>query len=138
MKNLPLGIQTFRDFIELDYIYVDKTKAIHDLFARGGKYYFLSRPRRFGKSVLISTLAEIFSGNKELFKGLWIYDQIQWTPYPVIHMDFSTIDFTSPQKLKESIKKFLDETARSHELTLDEDNSAKELKKLCHLIFLSY
>jgi hypothetical protein len=126
MKNLPLSIQTFRDFIELDYIYVDKTKLIHDLFARGGKYYFLSRPRRFGKSVLISTLAEIFSGNKELFKGLWIYDKIQWPQYPVIHMDFSTIDFTSPQKLKDSIKKFLDETAISHGLTLDKDNSDKE------------
>ena len=67
MKHLPLGIQTFRDFYELGYLYVDKTKQIHDLFARGGKYYFLSRPRRFGKSLLISTLAEIFSGNQEIF-----------------------------------------------------------------------
>ena len=126
MKNLPLGIQTFRDFIELDYIYVDKTKPIHDLFARGGKYYFLSRPRRFGKSVLISTLAEIFSGNKELFKGLWIYDKIQWTQHPVIHMDFSTIDYTSPQKMEESIKKLLNKTAISHSVTLDEKNTYKE------------
>jgi hypothetical protein len=126
MKKLPLSIQTFRDFIEQDYIYVDKTKPIHDLFARGGKYFFLSRPRRFGKSLLISTLAEIFSGNKELFKGLWIYDKIEWTPYPVIHMDFSTIDYTSPKKFKESIKKFLNKTAISHGLTLDEEKSDKE------------
>ncbi|NIM17984.1 MAG: AAA family ATPase [Candidatus Aminicenantes bacterium] len=67
MKNLPIGVQTFRDFREKDYLYVDKTKQIHDLFARGGKYYFLSRPRRFGKSLLISTLAEIFRGNKRIF-----------------------------------------------------------------------
>ncbi|HLP46250.1 MAG TPA: AAA family ATPase, partial [Candidatus Kapabacteria bacterium] len=96
MKNLPLSIQTFRDFIEEGYIYVDKTKQIHDLFARGGKYYFLSRPRRFGKSLLISTLAEIFSGNKELFKGLWIYDKIAWTQYPVIHLDLSKLSFKTP------------------------------------------
>ncbi|HLP44858.1 MAG TPA: AAA family ATPase [Candidatus Kapabacteria bacterium] len=126
MKNLPLSIQTFRDFIEQDYIYVDKTKPIHDLFARGGKYYFLSRPRRFGKSVLISTLAEIFSGNKELFKGLWIYDKIQWTSNPIIHMDFSKIDYETPNKLKESIKKFLNKTAISHGLTLDEKKTFKE------------
>jgi hypothetical protein len=126
MKNLPLSIQTFRDFIELDYIYVDKTKPIHDLFARGGKYYFLSRPRRFGKSVLISTLVEIFSGNKELFKGLWIYDKIQWTQYPVIHIDFSTIDYGTPEKLEKSIKDFLDETALSHGFTLDKEKSYKE------------
>jgi len=126
MKNLPLSIQTFRDFVEEGYLYVDKTKLIHDLFARGGKYYFLSRPRRFGKSVLISTLAEIFSGNKELFKGLWIYDKIQWSSYPVVHIDFSTIDYESPEKLKESIKKFLQKTALSHGAVLDEEKTYKE------------
>jgi hypothetical protein len=112
MKNLPLSIQTFRDFPEGNYLYIDKTKQIYDLFARGGKYYFLSRPRRFGKSLLISTLAEIFSGNKELFKGLWIYDRIEWTQYPVIHIDFSKIDYETPEKLKESINMFLDKIAR--------------------------
>ena len=126
MKNLPLSIQTFTKFAAGNYLYVDKTKSIYNLLSGGGEYYFLSRPRRFGKSVLISTLAEIFSGNKELFKGLWIYDQIQWTQFPVIHMDFSTIDYSSPKKLKESIKKFLDETAISHGLTLDEEKSDKE------------
>ena len=126
MKNLPLSIQTFRDFIDEDYIYVDKTKQIHDLFATGGRYYFLSRPRRFGKSLLISTLAEIFSGNKELFKGLWIYDKIQWIKYPVILIDFSKMDFESPTKLKESLKKFLHKTAVSHDITLDEKKTYKE------------
>ncbi|MDQ1351377.1 MAG: hypothetical protein QG657_1679 [Acidobacteriota bacterium] len=126
MKKLPLSIQTFRDFTEENYIYVDKTKLIHDLFASGGRYYFLSRPRRFGKSLLISTLAEIFSGNKELFKGLWIYDKIEWTAHPVIHIDFSKIDFENPEKLKESIKKFLNKTAISHGVSLDEGNTYKE------------
>ncbi|HLP46263.1 MAG TPA: AAA family ATPase [Candidatus Kapabacteria bacterium] len=126
MKNLPLSIQTFRDFIDLGYIYVDKTKQIHDLFATGGKYYFLSRPRRFGKSLLVSTLAEIFSGNKELFKDLWIYDKIEWLKHPVIHMDFSKMDFESPTKLKESLKKFLHKTAVSHDINLDEKKTYKE------------
>lgn len=126
MKNLPVGIQTFRDMIEKDYLYVDKTKQIYDLFAKGGRYYFLSRPRRFGKSLLISTLAEIFSGNRSLFKGLWIHDRIEWTQYPVIHIDFSKIDYETPEKLKESIKKFLDETAASYGETLDAEKSYKE------------
>jgi len=86
MKKLPLSIQVFSKLIEGDYLYIDKTRDIYNLFAEGGQYYFLSRPRRFGKSLLISTLAEIFSGNKELFKGLWIYDKIEWSKYPVIHM----------------------------------------------------
>ncbi|NIM14746.1 MAG: AAA family ATPase [Candidatus Aminicenantes bacterium] len=126
MKNLPLGVQTFRDFSEKNYIYVDKTRQIHDLFARGGKYYFLSRPRRFGKSLLISTLAELFSGNKELFKGLWIYDKIEWTQYPVILIDFSKIDYETPEKLKESIKEFLDNTAIFYGVTLNKKKSYKE------------
>ncbi len=126
MKNLPLSIQTFRDFIDQDYIYVDKTKQIHDLFATGGRYYFLSRPRRFGKSLLISTLSEIFSGNKELFKGLWIYDKIEWAKYPVIHIDLSKMDFETPTKLKESLKQFLHKTAVSYDVTLDEKKTYKE------------
>lgn len=65
---------------------VDKTEHIYNLLADGGTYYFLSRPRRFGKSLLISTLKEMFSGNKELFKGLWIYDKITWEKYPVIYL----------------------------------------------------
>lgn len=125
MKKLPLSIQTFSKLIEGNYLYVDKTQHIYNLFAEGGQYYFLSRPRRFGKSLLISTLAEIFSGNKELFKGLWIYDKIDWIKHPVIHMDLSKMDFESPTKLKDSIKQFLNGTASSYGLTLDEGKTYK-------------
>ena len=69
MKNLPIGIQTFSKIIHNDCVYVDKTRQIAELL-QAGNYLFL--PRRFGKSLLISTLAEIFSGNKALFKGLYI------------------------------------------------------------------
>jgi len=102
MKKLPIGVQTFNKFKAGNYLYIDKTRDIYNLFAEGGQYYFLSRPRRFGKSLLISTLSEIFSGNKALFEGLWIYDKIQWTQHPVIHLDLSKITFKSPDSLEKA------------------------------------
>ncbi|MBI4648847.1 MAG: AAA family ATPase, partial [Bacteroidia bacterium] len=90
MKKLPIGKQDFARLINEGYIYVDKTDYIQRLISTGS-VYFLSRPRRFGKSLTVSTLKEIFSGNKELFRGLWIYDKIEWKKYPVIHFDFSKI-----------------------------------------------
>ena len=83
MKRLPIGIQTLRKIIEGDYIYIDKTKHALELIDRY-QYVFLSRPRRFGKSLFIDTLYEIFTGNKELFKGLYIYDKYDFEPHPVI------------------------------------------------------
>ncbi|MFN8579212.1 MAG: AAA family ATPase [Candidatus Sericytochromatia bacterium] len=95
MKNLPLGIQTFRKIIESNNLYVDKTKDIYNLIsANDSLYYFFSRPRRFGKSLLITTLEEIFLGNKELFKDLYIYDKIKWKKYPVIRIDFNALNYT--------------------------------------------
>ena len=73
LKPLPVGIQTFRKLVEQGYLYVDKTRAIHRLLTEG-EVYFLSRPRRFGKSLLLSTLEAIFRGQRELFAGLWIED----------------------------------------------------------------
>ena len=72
MKKLPISIQTFEEIMERDLIYVDKTKFIYQLID-SGKYYFLSRPRRFGKSLLLTTLKSFFKGRKDLFKGLYIY-----------------------------------------------------------------
>ena len=90
MKNLPIGIQTFSDIIQNDYLYVDKTEKIFDLVKNPKGVYFLSRPRRFGKSLLISILNEIFEGGKKLFKGLWIYESgYSWEKHPVVRIDFS-------------------------------------------------
>src|SRR5258708_46243 len=101
MKRLPIGIQTFSQLIENEYVYVDKTSLIYEMISTG-KYYFLSRPRRFGKSLLVSTLADIFSGNRDLFKGLAIdslpYD---WKQYPVIMISFASIPYTGPEALEE-------------------------------------
>jgi hypothetical protein len=74
MKYLPRNISDFSTMITDNYLYVDKTKHIYDLYAQGDRFHFLSRPQRFGKSLLISTLKELFSNNKSLFKDLWIYN----------------------------------------------------------------
>ncbi|MFZ1830407.1 MAG: AAA family ATPase, partial [Candidatus Competibacteraceae bacterium] len=87
-RKLPIGIQTFREIREDGYYYVDKTGFVQRLIA-GGKYYFLSRPRRFGKSLLLDTLAELFAGNEPLFRGLEIHPHWDWTVrYPVVRISF--------------------------------------------------
>ncbi|MEA3309902.1 MAG: AAA family ATPase, partial [Chloroflexota bacterium] len=85
LKALPVGISTFKDIIEGQFLYVDKTRDIYELVKYPKGVYFLSRPRRFGKSLLLSTLKEIFEGHRELFAGLWIYESAyQWEKYPVL------------------------------------------------------
>ncbi len=88
MKKLPIGVSTLREIIEDGYAYVDKTRIVHQL-VESGKYYFLSRPRRFGKSLFIDTLKEAFEGNRDLFRGLWLSDHWDWEKkYPVVHISF--------------------------------------------------
>jgi len=109
MKNLPIGIQAFEKAIHGNCLYVDKTKTIY-LIATQGHWYFLSRPRRFGKSLLISTLEALFKNKRELFAGLWVdSSDYHWASYPVITIDFSGMQHTSEalltQKLILAIKK---------------------------------
>ncbi len=90
LKRLPVGIQTFETVVEEDCLYVDKTEYIHKLLKQSN-YIFLSRPRRFGKSLLVSMLQSYFEGKKDLFKGLYIYGvEKEWTEYPVLRFDMST------------------------------------------------
>ena len=99
----PIGIQSFDQIIEDGYVYVDKTGLIYRL-VNEGKIYFLSRPRRFGKSLLVSTLKCYFQGRKELFKGLAIDKlETEWAEYPVFHIDFNGTDFTRSGKLDDII-----------------------------------
>ncbi|MCX6580107.1 MAG: ATP-binding protein [Candidatus Aminicenantes bacterium] len=122
--TLPIGIQDFAKLVQKNCIYVDKTQYVHNLL-QGGGIYFLSRPRRFGKSLLISILKEIFSGNKELFKGCWIYDHMErWGKYPVIHLDFLGVDFKS-FGLEKALMKKLDSIAKQHGVEA-EGESCKE------------
>jgi Predicted AAA-ATPase/PD-(D/E)XK nuclease superfamily len=93
MKNLPIGIQTLVQIRAKNGVYVDKTPLIHQLVT-SGTYYFLSRPRRFGKSLTVSTLKELYLGNKPIFEGLWIYDKWDWSKTnPVIHISFDELDY---------------------------------------------
>ncbi len=94
-KILPIGRQSFRDLREDNCLYVDKTQYIHKLCTEG-KMYFLSRPRRFGKSLLLSTIQELFMGSKELFDDLWIADKWDWTQKnPIIHLSFLSVPYAS-------------------------------------------
>lgn len=100
----PIGIQSFDQIINDDYVYVDKTELIYRLVTEG-KIYFLSRPRRFGKSLLVSTLKNYFSGKKDLFKGLAIEAlEKDWLEYPVFHIDFNGNDFTKSGTLEDMIE----------------------------------
>jgi hypothetical protein len=137
MKKLPLGIQTFSEIIKEDYLYVDKTRHIAELM-QCGKYLFLSRPRRFGKSLLVSTLSEIFSGNKALFQGLYIYDKIEWQKHPVIHIDFSAIDFSSEIDLREGLIQLMDELNDEYQLDVDKRGFKAYFKNIILALYKKY
>jgi hypothetical protein len=93
MQKYPIGIQSFKELRGGNYVYVDKTQLIHELVDTG-KYYFLSRPRRFGKSLLVSTLKELYEGNEALFKGLWIENHWDFTKTnPTIVLYFNQMSF---------------------------------------------
>jgi hypothetical protein len=115
-RKLPIGIQTFAEMIGEDHYYVDKTFFAHRLIEHG-KYYFLSRPRRFGKSLFLDTLKELFEGNEPLFRGLYIHDRWDWTTaYPVIRFSFGGGVLKSLQDLREALHQQLDDQERRHAL----------------------
>ena len=104
MMKYPIGVQSFEQIREDGYIYVDKTGLLYDLVTKG-KIYFLSRPRRFGKSLLISTLKNYFLGRRELFEGLAIAGlEKEWLEFPVFHIDFNGSNFTEPGTLELKIE----------------------------------
>ncbi len=112
MKKLPIGIQTFSKIREDDYIYVDKTKIALNLI-NSGQYYFLSRPRRFGKSLFLDTLKNIFEGNKTLFEGLYIHDKWDFeTTYPVIKISFGAGVVKNTDELDLTIQELLEDNER--------------------------
>jgi hypothetical protein len=103
LKNLPIGIQSFESLRKGGYLYVDKTALVYQLVTTG-KYYFMSRPRRFGKSMLLSTLHAYFEGKKELFEGLAISDlEKEWIKYPVLHLDLNSGDYTDVKVLNSNL-----------------------------------
>lgn len=122
LKPLPTGFHTFRDIINGGFLYVDKTRLIYELIRTPKGVYFLARPRRFGKSLLISTLEEIFLGNRSLFQGLWLYNSpYTWEKHPVIRIDFSQTAVSSAEELKHAIKTQLGWSAEENKVMLVED-----------------
>ena len=96
----PIGIQNFESLRNDGYLYIDKTPFVYEL-ATTGRYYFLSRPRRFGKSLLLSTLEAYFEGKKELFEGLALEKlEKNWTKYPILHIDLNTEKYNTPESLE--------------------------------------
>ncbi|MDE2975698.1 MAG: AAA family ATPase [Gemmatimonadota bacterium] len=111
-RTLPLGVQSFRKLREDGLYYADKTRHIEHLVDNGAAY-FLSRPRRFGKSLLIDTLAELFQGGEELFRGLAIHDRWDWSVRrPVVRIDFASGVFSSEERLEQEVVEQLRDQAR--------------------------
>lgn len=128
-KKLPLGLQDFRGIIQDGYKYIDKTYYLHRM-ATSGKYFFLSRPRRFGKSVTIATLQEMYLGSKELFAGLWIADKWDWTKrHPIIRMSLTSIGFQSIG-LRAAIAQELRLVAGAYKIQLESEGLAAQFREL--------
>ncbi len=120
----PIGIQSFPEIREKDWLYVDKTEYIYQLVTQA-KYVFLSRPRRFGKSLLISTIEEYFKGRRELFEGLAISKhECDWTEHPVLHLDLSGCPSESPTGLYEILDDFLTRWETQYAIATDKSISA--------------
>lgn len=129
MQKLPIGTQDFRVLRENDFLYVDKTRQIHQLIT-DGRFYFLSRPRRFGKSLTVSTIKEIFSGSRDLFKGLWIENNWDWAQQnPVIHLGFSSIGYQG-LGLEQALLAAIEAVAESHGFVLKAEGLALRFKEL--------
>ena len=134
-RFLPIGIQDFEKLRNFNNIYVDKTSYIYEL-ARTSMPYFLSRPRRFGKSLLLSTLEAYFLGKKKLFKGLAIEKlEKDWVEYPVIKISFGRSSYESHSNLLATIDNILSEHERSFKLEKKSDNPSVRLDNLIHFAY---
>ncbi len=120
MKRLPLDTSSFRQIRQRGWLYVDKTPWIYRLLSEG-MCYFLSRPRRFGKSLTINTLKELFRGNRELFEGLYIHDKWPFEPHPVIIFDFNEIPHETPEAFSRALAYYLKREARKFGVEISEE-----------------
>jgi hypothetical protein len=134
---LPIGVQTFKKIREGNYIYVDKTQWVYELAINEG-HNFLSRPRRFGKSLFLNTLKELFLGNRELFKGLWVEDQWDWAQKsPVIHFSFANMPYKSIG-LEQGILNALDDAAKVYAIEFDRTDMQSKFKELLEKLYAKH
>ena len=133
-RKLPIGIQTFREIREENYYYVDKTALIQRLMD-GGKHYFLSRPRRFGKSLFLDTLKELFEGNEPLFEGLHIHDHWDWSVrYPVLRLDFGSGNFNEPEILHKEVMAQLDAVEKETGVESPYDTASARFRHIIQML----
>ena len=131
-RRLPIGIQTFRQIREEGYYYVDKTTYARGLHEDTGKHYFLSRPRRFGKSLFVDTLKELFEGSEALFRGLTVHDAgWDWSRrHPVVRLDFSGGNFRKRGLLEESATAQLEDIGRRTGIDADNGSASVRFRRL--------
>jgi hypothetical protein len=137
MRKLPLDTSVFSRLRNLNYLYIDKTEYIYRMIT-GGHRFFLSRPRRFGKSLLVSTLKEVLSGHRELFDGLWIaQSDYQWQEHGIIALDFSTLPADTLAIFEDSLKRSLIDIAVQYDVIIDRSHNeiSGVLKQLTHELF---
>ena len=131
MKPLTTSVYTFSNLIEGGYLYVDKTAGIHSLIKEASGQYVLSRPRRFGKSLLVSTLKAIFQGRRELFDGLALAKtDYNWRTYPVIHLDLGTAAAQTPEELEERLCYTVDSSAKTLDVPVTRKRAAGRFQEL--------
>jgi hypothetical protein len=135
MKKLPIGIQTFETLIRDGYYYADKTRFVYEL-ANSGMYYFLSRPRRFGKSLFLSTLRAAYEGKRELFEGLFLAKHWDWNKrHPVVHLSFGSGVHRSVDELRGSFAFLLDEHFRRFGLVSSYEDPITRFAELIRALF---
>ena len=133
LRSLPIGLQYFAEIRKYDCIYIDKTQYIYELCRPPSRPNFLSRPRRFGKSLTIDTISELFSGNKALFEGLWIADKWDWSEtYPVIRFSLDRIGHE--EGLKNALVKAVEKVALTFELTIKNSSPGLAFEELIEKI----
>ena len=133
-RRLPIGIQTFREIREENCYYVDKTAYMRRLIDEG-KHYFLSRPRRFGKSLFLDTLKELFEGNEPLFEGLHIHDHWDWSVrYPVLRLDFSSGNYQGPDDLRKEVAVQLDALENEAKVSPRDEDASGRLRHLMKVL----
>ena len=131
MKDITSSVYNFEDLIQGNFLYVDKTEFIWQLIRPAKGMYFLSRPRRFGKSLTVSTLKAVFEGKKELFNNLAIYDKpYDWKQHPVIHLDLNGWNFSTRDDLNSSLCRLVRECAEDHHIEIQDDAPEKMFRQL--------
>lgn len=134
MKKIAVDSAQFSKIIAHNKIYVDKTRFLYTI-ATENTYYFLSRPRRFGKTLFIDTLENFFKGNRDLFEGLYVYEQIwSWDEYPLIRLDFNSIPHENRSILEESLKIRFSEIAEYYNLQIKSDKAYYQLTELVKVL----